>query len=61
MFGDPSWGGNVGFVGWDLLGYPGIRPVWTEADQRLDAAVSPEHASAADVCGDGRPPPGGGV
>ena len=36
MFGDPSWGGNAGLVGWQLLGYPGPRAVWTEEDQQLD-------------------------
>lgn len=35
MFGDPSHGGNAGSSGWALLGYPGPRRVWTEADQRL--------------------------
>ena len=23
MFGDPAHGGNVGFVGWKLVGFPG--------------------------------------
>ncbi|HEY6887502.1 MAG TPA: gluconate 2-dehydrogenase subunit 3 family protein [Solirubrobacter sp.] len=35
MFGDPSYGGNIGGIGWKLLGYPGPRPVWTAADQAL--------------------------
>jgi gluconate 2-dehydrogenase gamma chain len=34
-FGDPHYGGNEGFVGWDLLGYPGVRTVVTPAEQRL--------------------------
>lgn len=25
MFSDPYYGGNANFVGWDLIGYPGIR------------------------------------
>ena len=33
-FGDPYYGGNANFVGWDLLGYPGIRTMVTAADQR---------------------------
>jgi gluconate 2-dehydrogenase gamma chain len=33
MFGDPSWGGNTGRVGWELLGYGGPRFVWGELDQ----------------------------
>ena len=35
MFGDPRWGGNAEGRGWALVGYPGPRLVWTEADQRL--------------------------
>ena len=35
MFGDPAWGGNIDRIGWDLLGYPGPRHVWTPADQEL--------------------------
>lgn len=35
MFGDPIHGGNANRAGWELLGYPGPRPVWTESDQRL--------------------------
>ena len=34
-FGDPHYGGNEGFVGWDLLGYPGVRTVVTPAEQKL--------------------------
>ena len=25
---DPSYGGNAGFVGWKLIGYPGVRYDW---------------------------------
>jgi gluconate 2-dehydrogenase gamma chain len=32
-FGDPYYGGNANFVGWDLLGYPGVRTIVTAADQ----------------------------
>ena len=45
MFGDPAWGGNVDFIGWDLMGYPGIKLVWTEDDQKINATVAPEHVS----------------
>ena len=34
-FGDPHYGGNEGFVGWDLLGFPGVRTVVTPAEQKL--------------------------
>ena len=41
MFGDPSHGGNAGYAGWDLLGFPGLRVTFTEDDQALDADVPP--------------------
>jgi hypothetical protein len=47
MFGDPSYGGNRNGRGWDLLGYPDPRPVWTEADQRLDVVIIPLHPRIA--------------
>ena len=36
MFGDPAWGGNADYVGWELLGYAGPRFEWTEAEQRVE-------------------------
>jgi hypothetical protein len=36
-FCDPYYGGNANFVGWDLIGYPGIRMAATEDEQRLKA------------------------
>jgi hypothetical protein len=30
MFSDPYYGGNANFVGWDLIGYPGLRMAVTE-------------------------------
>jgi gluconate 2-dehydrogenase gamma chain len=47
MFGDPSYGGNRNGRGWDILGYPDPRPVWTEADQRLDVVIIPLHPRIA--------------
>ena len=44
-FCDPYYGGNADFVGWDLLGYPGLRLVVTEGDQRMDAPRA-RHRSA---------------
>jgi hypothetical protein len=38
MFGDPAHGGNEDRAGWALIGYPGPRLTWTEADQRLGPA-----------------------
>jgi gluconate 2-dehydrogenase gamma chain len=47
-FGDPYYGGNANFVGWDLLAYPGIRTNVTSEDQRLGAKLTPNHKSAYD-------------
>jgi gluconate 2-dehydrogenase gamma chain len=34
-FCDPYYGGNANFAGWDMIGYPGIRTVVAEDEQRL--------------------------
>jgi hypothetical protein len=47
MFGDPIHGGNRDFVGWDLIGYPGIKLVWSAEEQAIDAVVEPAHTSVA--------------
>jgi gluconate 2-dehydrogenase gamma chain len=49
-FGDPYYGGNANFIGWDLLGYPGIRTMVTAADQRQleKNELKPNHKSAYD-------------
>jgi gluconate 2-dehydrogenase gamma chain len=47
-FGDPYYGGNVNFVGWDLLGYPGVRTYVSPEEQRLNITVKPNHKSAYD-------------
>jgi len=47
-FGDPYYGGNAAFIGWDLIGYPGVRLAVTPDEQRLDARVTPTHRSAYD-------------
>ena len=47
-FGDPYYGGNRNFVGWDLIGYPGVRLAVTPEQQNLDAKVAPTHMSAYD-------------
>lgn len=51
MFADPMYGGNRDFAGWDLIGYPGLRLVWTPADQDFGAEIEPAHSSAADFGG----------
>ena len=49
-FSDPYYGGNANFVGWDLIGYPGVRTAVTENDQRrLEAEeLRPYRRSAYD-------------
>ena len=49
-FGDPYYGGNANFTGWDLVGYPGIRTMVTAADQqRLEKKdLRSNHKSAYD-------------
>jgi gluconate 2-dehydrogenase gamma chain len=46
MFGDPVYGGNKNFAGWDLVRYPGVKMPVTPAEQRLGVAVKPAHRSA---------------
>lgn len=50
MFGDPYYGGNANFAGWDLIGYPGIRTMVTAADQKAYEAgqLKANHKSAYD-------------
>lgn len=47
-FGDPYYGGNANFVGWDLLGYPGVRTAVTADEQRLGVVLRPTRRSAYD-------------
>ena len=47
-FCDPYYGGNADFVGWDLIGYPGVRLAVTVNEQRLDPRLTPTHRSAYD-------------
>jgi gluconate 2-dehydrogenase gamma chain len=46
MFGDPYYGGNKNFVGWDLIRYPGPRLATTAADQKMGVEIKPYHHSA---------------
>ena len=47
-FCDPFYGGNDHFVGWDLIGYPGVRTVVTADEQRMGITLKPNHKSAYD-------------
>jgi gluconate 2-dehydrogenase gamma chain len=48
MFGDPYYGGNAGLVGWDLLGFPGIKLSFTEEEQRTDVTVQSSRKGTMD-------------
>ena len=47
-FSDPYYGGNADYVGWKLLGYPGIRMGVTANDQRMKPKPVPILKSAYD-------------
>lgn len=47
MFGDPYHGGNQNFVGWKLIGFPGIRLYVSEQQQQLDVKVPLDSTSVA--------------
>ncbi len=45
-FGDPYYGGNGAFAGWDFILDPGPRPAVDAEMQRMDAAPDSYHHSA---------------
>jgi gluconate 2-dehydrogenase gamma chain len=47
-FGDPFYGGNASYVGWDLIGYPGVRTYVAPAEQRLLSPPTRVRSSAYD-------------
>src|SRR5204863_5804247 len=47
-FCDPFYGGNANFVGWDLIGYPGLRLAASADDQRMGVRATPVRQSAYD-------------
>lgn len=46
MFSDPYYGGNRNYVGWDLIGYPGVMLATTAEMQVMDRRLPPLHTSA---------------
>jgi gluconate 2-dehydrogenase gamma chain len=48
MFCDPVYGGNANMVGWDLIGYPGVRLAVTAAEQNMSTPAARNHKSAYD-------------
>jgi len=49
MFGDPAYGGNANFAGWDLIAYPGPRMYVPPELQALDAKPPRTRLSAEQV------------
>jgi gluconate 2-dehydrogenase gamma chain len=47
-FCDPYYGGNANFLGWDLIGYPGIRMAVSEDEQRMKEKPTAIRNSAYD-------------
>jgi gluconate 2-dehydrogenase gamma chain len=47
-FSDPFYGGNANYVGWDLIGYPGVRIAVPAEYQQLNTTLKPNHQSAYD-------------
>jgi gluconate 2-dehydrogenase gamma chain len=41
MFGDPSYGGNKNFAGWDLIRYPGAKMAVGPEDQSMKTPPTP--------------------
>jgi hypothetical protein len=46
MFGDPFYGGNKNFAGWDLIRYPGPRQAVGPEEQRMGTPPKPYRVSA---------------
>jgi gluconate 2-dehydrogenase gamma chain len=47
-FCDPIYGGNAEFVGWDLIGYPGVRLNVSAGEQNMSTPAARNHKSAYD-------------
>ena len=46
MFGDPFYGGNRNFAGWDLIRYPGPRMAVSADEQKIRTQAKPLRTSA---------------
>jgi gluconate 2-dehydrogenase gamma chain len=51
MFGDPMYGGNAKYAGWDLIQYPGIKLAWSAQEQAIGTTVKATHTSDASYGG----------
>ena len=45
MFGDPAYGGNKNFAGWDLIRYPGPRLAVSPEEQKMSTPPKPYRRS----------------
>ncbi len=52
MFGDPYYGGNRNFAGWDLIRYPGPRMATSQNEQKMGVEIKPYHHSAYGAAGE---------
>jgi gluconate 2-dehydrogenase gamma chain len=48
-FSDPYYGGNRDFIGWELIGYPGLRLAVVADEQKMDAKNPLVRVSAYDL------------
>lgn len=48
-FSDPYYGGNRDFIGWDLLGYPGVRIISSPEEVSQGSSLAPSRQSAYDI------------
>lgn len=59
-FSDPYYGGNRDFVGWDLIGYPGVRIMSTPQEISMGRDLAPSRQSAYDMPAHTKDPVGPG-
>lgn len=52
---DPMYGGNRDFLGWELLGFPGVQLYYSPETQRLNGKDNRPHRSIADFGGEPMP------
>lgn len=48
-FSDPYYGGNRDYIGWDMLGYPGVRMGASPQDVTNEETIEPSRQSAYDL------------
>jgi gluconate 2-dehydrogenase gamma chain len=53
MFSDPMYGGNIGKVGWSLIGYPGAQRIYTSEDLKNTSFSRPPQSLAEMMAAEG--------